>query len=438
MFPMMNPRSLAVTAFSRIKSDGAYANLLTNEMLQQVKFDRFDSSLFTDLVNGTTRYRRYLDYIIENCANRDVAAIEPDVLSILELSAYSHLIRNKPSHAVVNEGVETARDVVGERAVGFVNAILRKLVSKSKLEWDALIAEQLTGIDLISTLHSLPNWISEYFHKQIPTERELLSLLERLNSAPKPTFLSPPNLRHAIGDLTPGNWSSFAFEENQRGSLKRTMLEGGLIVQDEGSQLVALALLLAPIIGTDKNWLDMTAGPGGKATFLAAASIARSANLTANEIHPHRASLVKQSLDRLGLSADVVVGDALTQNWVSEFDRVLLDAPCTGLGALRRRAESRWRKSPADLVQLVDLQKKLLGKAVTATRSGGIVGYTTCSLHPRETEEVVEFVAKTQKVQILDAPALLPHIPMEKSNYIRLWPHRHDTDGMFMAILRVS
>jgi 16S rRNA (cytosine967-C5)-methyltransferase len=138
------------------------------------------------------------------------------------------------------------------------------------------------------------------------------------------------------------------------------------------------------------------------------------------------------------LSAEVTVGDALTENWNQQYDRVLLDAPCTGLGALRRRAESRWRKSQQDLVQLVDLQKKLLVRAVQATRPGGIIGYTTCSLHPRETVEVVEFVAKTHNIQILNAPSLLPHVPMEQSQYIKLWPHVHDTDGMFMAILQVG
>lgn len=435
---MTNPRVLTVTALHKIRKEGAYANILTNEMLSQNNLARLDAAMFTDLVHGTTRYRRYLDYLIEICANRPIAEIEDQLLNILEFSLYSYLIRAKPQHAVVNEGVETAREIIGERSVGFINAILRKVVSKSKSDWDHEISNQLSGIDLLGTIYSMPNWIVEYFQKQVSNERELIVLLQSLNLSPVPTFLRPPNQRVIELNLIPGNWSPFGYFESKRGDLQRKLLESRLIIQDEGSQLVALALISAEIVGSDTSWLDMTAGPGGKAAFLAAAAPSRKATLVANELHPHRAKLIENTLQRLNLRADVQVGDALNQAWSAQFDRVLLDAPCTGLGALRRRAESRWRKTPADLIELVDLQKKLLSKAVQVARPGGIVGYTTCSLHPRETEEVVNFIGKTHRVQILNAPMYLPGIPMEDSPFIKLWPHRHGTDGMFMALLQVG
>ncbi len=435
---MTNPRVLTVTALHKIKKEGAYANILTNEMLGQNSLTRLDAAMFTDLVHGTTRHRRYLDYLIEICANRQISEIENQLVNVLEFSIYSYLIRSKPHHAVVNEGVETAREIIGERSVGFANAILRKIVSKSKAEWDQEIINQLDGIDLIGTLHSMPNWIVEYFAKQIIDRRELDVLLRSLNSSPIPTFLRPPNQQVIDLDLTPGSWSPFAYIENSRGDLQRKLLKSNLLIQDEGSQLVALAMISAEISGSDVNWLDMTAGPGGKTAFLAAAAAVRGAGLIANELHAHRAKLIGSTLQRLNLKAEVKVGDALNQNWQKKFDRVLLDAPCSGLGALRRRAESRWRKTPADLVELVDLQKKLLSKAVSATRAGGIVGYTTCSLHPRETEEVVSFITKTHQVKILNAPSYLPGVPMAESPFIKLWPHRHGTDGMFMALLEVS
>lgn len=435
---MTNPRVLTVTALHKIRKEGAYANILTNEMLSQNNLARLDAAMFTDLVHGTTRYRRYLDYLIEICANRPIAEIEDQLVNILEFSLYSYLIRAKPQHAVVNEGVETAREIIGERSVGFINAILRKVVSKSKSDWDHEISNQLSGIDLLGTIYSMPNWIVEYFQKQVSNERELIVLLQSLNLSPVPTFLRPPNQRVYELNLIPGNWSPFGYFESKRGDLQRKLLESRLIIQDEGSQLVALALISAEIVGSDTSWLDMTAGPGGKAAFLAAAAPSRKATLVANELHPHRAKLIENTLQRLNLRADVQVGDALNQAWSAQFDRVLLDAPCTGLGALRRRAESRWRKTPADLIELVDLQKKLLSKAVQAARPGGIVGYTTCSLHPRETEEVVNFIGKTHRVQILSAPMYLPGIPMEDSPFIKLWPHRHGTDGMFMALLQVG
>lgn len=435
---MTNPRVLTVTALHKIRKEGAYANILTNEMLSQNNLARLDAAMFTDLVHGTTRYRRYLDYLIEICANRPIAEIEDQLVNILEFSLYSYLIRAKPQHAVVNEGVETAREIIGERSVGFINAILRKVVSKSKSDWDHEISNQLSGIDLLGTIYSMPNWIVEYFQKQVSNEQELIVLLQSLNLSPVPTFLRPPNQRVYELNLIPGNWSPFGYFESKRGDLQRKLLESRLIIQDEGSQLVALALISAEIVGSDTTWLDMTAGPGGKAAFLAAVAPSRKATLVANELHPHRAKLIENTLQRLNLRADVQVGDALNQAWSAQFDRVLLDAPCTGLGALRRRAESRWRKTPADLIELVDLQKKLLSKAVQAARLGGVVGYTTCSLHPRETEEVVNFIAKTHRVQILNAPMYLPGIPMEDSPFIKLWPHRHGTDGMFMALLQVG
>lgn len=435
---MTNPRVLTVTALHKIRKEGAYANILTNEMLSQNNLARLDAAMFTDLVHGTTRYRRYLDYLIEICANRPIAEIEDQLVNILEFSLYSYLIRAKPQHAVVNEGVETAREIIGERSVGFINAILRKVVSKSKSDWDHEISNQLSGIDLLGTIYSMPNWIVEYFQKQVSNERELIVLLQSLNLSPVPTFLRLPNQRVNELNLIPSNWSPFGYFESKRGDLQRKLLESRLVIQDEGSQLVALALISAEIVGSDTSWLDMTAGPGGKAAFLAAAAPSRKATLVANELHPHRAKLIENTLQRLDLRADVQIGDALNQAWSAQFDRVLLDAPCTGLGALRRRAESRWRKTPADLIELVDLQKKLLSKAVQAARSGGIVGYTTCSLHPRETEEVVNFIAKTHRLQILNAPMYLPGIPMEDSPFIKLWPHRHGTDGMFMALLQVG
>lgn len=435
---MIQPRVLAVEAISRIKHDGAYANLLTTEMLTSAKYSSQDAAFFTDLVNGSIRYLRYLDFVLAQCVSRNIDDIESDLLIILEIAAYSFLIKHKASHAVVNEAVESARDVIGERAVGFCNGALRRLVKTSASDW----LETLKNVDNLdereSIRYSLPIWIYQEFRKQIPDARELAFLLNTINQPPHVSLLRPPQSQSVLRDLLPGDWSPFAYREKQRGVLGKTLMESSFVVQDEGSQLVSLATLLAPIEGVDHDWLDMTAGPGGKATFLAAAAKARNAHLTANELHPHRAKLISHTLTRLNLEGEVTVGDALSQNWGKQFDRVLLDAPCTGLGALRRRAESRWRKHPKDLVSLVDLQKKLLHKAISVTRPGGIVSYTTCSLHPRETIEVIDFALKTANVEIMDASGLFPAVPTSDSPYLRLWPHIHGTDGMFLAILKVG
>lgn len=435
---MTNPRLQSIEAISRIKLDGAYANLLTNEMLSKSKFSSQDAAFFTDLVNGTVRHLRYLDYVIGKCVSREISDIEPKLLIILEIAAYSYLIKNKASHAVVNEAVESARLAIGERAVGFCNGVLRQLVRTEPEIWLKSL-EKLNDFDeALAIKHSIPDWIYEQFKKQIPDSRELDVMLTTLNQPPDVSLLRPPNTNNEMANLRPGNWSAFSYRDAERGTPGSRLMKSDLIVQDEGSQLVSLATILAPIIGPDANWLDMTAGPGGKATFLAAAAKSRGAKLVANELHPHRAKLMSDTFDRLKLNVNVTIGDALTQKWDDKFDRVLLDAPCTGMGALRRRAEARWRKQPDDLVNLVDLQKKLLNRAIGVTRRGGVVCYTTCSLHPRETTEVVSFAMKTSKVELLDASELLPGVPAKLGPFLTLWPHIHGTDGMFMAILKVS
>lgn len=435
---MKNPRQLAVSALIRVKHEGAYANILTSELLKEYKLNSQDAAFFTDLVNGTTRNLRYIDFVIANCLNRSFSDVEKEILVILEVSVYSYLIRRQPQHAVVNEAVELSRYVIGERAAGFVNGVMRKVVRSTQNEWNLKALNQDNIDDSLAIRYSLPDWIYAYFKNQITDSAELISLLSILNEPPEVTFLSPPGMNHRLENVRNGNWSPFSYKPLLRGNIRTQLNESNLIVQDEGSQLISLASLLIPITGLDENWLDMTAGPGGKAAFLAAAAKARNARLVANELHQHRADLIKNNLDRLKLSAQIVISDALKPTWRGEFDRVLLDAPCTGLGALRRRAEARWRKKPDDLIQLVDLQKKLLNRAIGATRSGGIVAYTTCSLHPRETEEVVEFALKTSKVKIIDIGNLLPGIPLNSAPFIKLWPHRHGTDGMFMAALQVG
>jgi 16S rRNA (cytosine967-C5)-methyltransferase len=208
-------------------------------------------------------------------------------------------------------------------------------------------------------------------------------------------------------------------------------------VQDEGSQLCALALAELPLTGPDERWLDLCAGPGGKAALLAALAAGRGARLTANELHPHRAELVARATE--GWDVEIVVGDSRTRQPDERgFDRVLLDAPCTGLGALRRRPESRWRRSPADLADLVTLQAELLAAALRLVRTGGLVGYATCSPHLQETRQQIErLLSGNPSVELVDARPAFAQVPgTDRSPMVQLWPHRQGTDAMFFAALR--
>jgi 16S rRNA (cytosine967-C5)-methyltransferase len=228
-------------------------------------------------------------------------------------------------------------------------------------------------------------------------------------------------------------------------------------VQDEGSQLVANALAAAPLEGRDEQWLDMCAGPGGKAALLAGLALERGASLVASEIAPHRAELVRKALrgygDRLvGGDSDlhsitppgagtlqVIAADGIRPPWKQgSFDRVMLDAPCTGLGALRRRPESRWRRGPEDLERLTRVQRRLLSSALDSVRPGGLVAYVTCSPHLEETRDVVRQVLKARRdVERVDARPLLPGLPdLGGGPDVQLWPHLHGTDAMYLALLR--
>jgi 16S rRNA (cytosine967-C5)-methyltransferase len=215
-------------------------------------------------------------------------------------------------------------------------------------------------------------------------------------------------------------------------------------VQDEGSQLVSLALANASVGGSDRRWLDLCAGPGGKAALLAALAGQRSADLLAADRHESRARLVRAAMglggeqDAIG-SLGVVVADGTRPAWpAAGFDRVLADVPCTGLGALRRRPEARWRHQPADVNVLVPLQQALLRTAVESVRPGGVVGYVTCSPLVAETRGVVDAVlGEGADLAEEDARPLLPDVPdLGPGPHVQLWPHLHGTDAMFLSVIR--
>jgi 16S rRNA (cytosine967-C5)-methyltransferase len=238
----------------------------------------------------------------------------------------------------------------------------------------------------------------------------------------------------------PGPWSPHAVRLGGGDPARvPSVREGRAAVQDEGSQLAALLLARAPLEGPDAAWLDVCAGPGGKAALLAVVRL-EGVRLTAADRAPHRAELVRRTL-RDEDDVEVLVADGRTPPWPpGSFDRVLLDAPCTGLGALRRRPEARWRRKPDDLVSLVLLQRALVGSALDLVRPGGVVLYATCSPLLAETSGVISSVLQTRADAVLeDATALLPGVPDLAGpipGTVQLWPHRHGTDAMFMALLR--
>lgn len=416
-----------------------------------------DAGFATELTYGTLRLRGRYDAVLEQCSQRPLDQIEPAVLDVLRLGVHQLLGMRVPPHAAVSETVGLARQRTGAGSGQFVNAVLRRVSEHTADEWLDFVAAGAdpAGTDeeaRLAALESHPAWIVRALRAAlVGNDRdpaELRELLAAQNEPPRVTLVARPGLARdddLPDDTVAGRWAPTAhvLPGGDPGGLV-AVREGRVGVQDEGSQLVALALAEAPLAGSDELWLDMCAGPGGKSALLGALVAQRGGRLVANEVAEHRAELVRRAV--AGLPQDVVEvrhgdGREIGRFEAGRYDRVLVDAPCTGLGALRRRPEARWRRQPSDLATLAPLQRELLGSALDATRPGGLVAYVTCSPHLAETHVVVEDVLRRRDdVEVLDAAEVVrqitPDVPLAPRRDVQLWPHVHGTDAMFLTLLR--
>lgn len=422
----------------------AYANLTLPGLLRERGLDGRDAAFATELGYGTLRMRGRYDPVLAACVDRPLESVDPPVLDLLRLGAHQLLAMRVPAHAAVAATVELARAVVGEGRGSFVNAVLRRVGRRDSAGWLAEVAPPYDTDPLghLAVVHSHPRWVVSALRDALGGSLEQTAALLAADNIPAEVTLAARPGRAAVAELVdagarPGRWSPYAavLPAGDPGGLA-AVREGRAGVQDEGSQLVALAVANATPDGADRRWLDMCAGPGGKAALLGAVATQRGARLLAAELAPHRARLVRRAV---GPAADVVVADGRSPGWADgSFDRVLLDAPCTGLGALRRRPEARWRRRPEEVPALAALQRELLARALDAVRPGGVVGYVTCSPHLAETRGVVSDVLRRRdEVVPVDARPLLPGVidPGEGPD-VQLWPHVHGTDAMYLSLLR--
>ncbi|HEX3811476.1 MAG TPA: transcription antitermination factor NusB [Mycobacteriales bacterium] len=434
--PVDRPRRAAYDLLRAVATRSAYANLVLPKLLRDRRIVGRDAAFATELGYGTLRAQGTLDAVLVRCADRDLSTVDPDVLDVLRLGAYQLLRMRVPAHAAVSATV----DVAPRRAAGFVNAVLRK-VSRSDYDgWVERIAPPYDADPLghLAIRYAHPEWIVVAFRDALGGDLEQTAAALAADDAPAAVHLVARDDRDKIAAEvggTPGPWSDLAVHlgGGDPGALE-AIRDGRARVQDEGSQLVALAAGRVEVVGSDARWLDLCAGPGGKAALLGQLAEGRGARITALEPHPHRAELTRHAC--AGLPVDVIEGDGTSYEG-RDFDRVLVDAPCSGLGALRRRPEARWRRRPTDLPELTALQRSLLTAGLGAARPGGIVTYATCSPHPAETRAVVGEVARKSGAELLDARALFPGVPdLGDGPTVQLWPHRHGTDAMFVATLR--
>ncbi|MEW2398370.1 transcription antitermination factor NusB [Streptomyces sp. NPDC046862] len=459
--PQKDPvRILAFEALRAVDERDAYANLVLPPLLRKArekegpdKFDGRDAALATELVYGTLRRQGTYDAVIAACVDRPLREVDPPVLDVLSLGVHQLLGTRIPSHAAVSASVELARVVLGDGRAKFVNAVLRKVAQDDLDGWLERIAPPYDEDpeDHLAVVHSHPRWVVSALWDSLGGGRAGIErLLEADNERPEVTLVARPGratageLLDALGDeaATPGRWSPYAValsEGGEPGAID-AVREGRAGVQDEGSQLVALALANMPLDGPDKAWLDGCAGPGGKAALLAGLAAERGAVLLASEKQPHRAGLVAKALDGNPGPYQVIAADGTRPPWrPGTFDRVLMDVPCTGLGALRRRPEARWRRRPEDLDGFGPLQRALLRNALESVRAGGVVGYATCSPHLAETRAVVDDVLKQygSSAELIDARPLLEGVPdLGEGPDVQLWPHLHGTDAMYLALIR--
>ncbi|MEP7159482.1 MAG: transcription antitermination factor NusB [Dermatophilaceae bacterium] len=499
-----DPARLVAYEVLRAVDDGAYTNLELPSRLRQARVTGRDAAFATELTYGATRMRGLYDPIIEVAAGRPLDALEPAVLDVLRLGAHQLLGMRVPAHAACDSTVALARQTRGQGVAGLVNAALHRITERSRDEWLAEVAPaDATQEARLATVTSHPAWIVRALRAALlghgasvpeTVDADLRCLLDADNAAPRVTLALRPGLTDIdevrTAGARPGALAPTAAvlaEGGDPGALA-AVRQGRAAVQDEASQLVALALVAVdvapartpdagsldaagtPDTGTPdtagsleatdgsggdlvgERWLDLCAGPGGKAGLLAALARQRGATLFANDVSEHRAQLVRQSVRataEAGADVYVGVGDGRELGVLepASYDRVLVDAPCTGLGALRRRPEARWRRAAQDLPGLTALQGELLDSALAAVRPGGVVLYATCSPHLAETRYVVQdAVGRAQArglgVQMLDTAEAFRAVAVGElpdtgtAPYVQLWPHLHGTDGMFAALLR--
>ena len=461
-------RRVAFDVLSAVAERDAYANLLLPALLADRGLTGRDAALATELTYGTLRGQGSYDAILAVCSDRDPGRLDPPLRRVLRLGAHQLLATRIGAHAAVDTSVNRAKDVAGPRPAGFVNAVLRRVATRDLDSWLEIAAPSRADdpVGYLSVAYSHPRWIVSALSEALGQDpaaglAETEAALAADNERPRVTLCAVPGLADpaelAAGGAEPARWSPFGVYVQGDPAQVPAVAQGRASAQDEASQLVALALARA---GSEPDapggrWLDLCAGPGGKARLLAGLAAGRGARLLAADVRLHRAQLLAGQLFRAGTAAGttaagaasvaVVTADGTAPAWPpGTFDRVLADVPCSGLGALRRRPEARWRRSPEDVAALGPLQRALLAAALDSAAPGGLVAYVTCSPHLAETRDVViDVLAGRDDVEVLDAPEVLPEVPGLRcpppyGAFAQFWPHRHGTDAIFLALLRRS
>lgn len=457
-------RLLAVRVLERVGRVRAYADLALHHALAQSHLSAADRGLATELVYGTLRWQGRIDYALSQAVARPLEEIEPLVLTTLRVGAYQLMFSDRiPDSAAVDESVRCARAIGADRATGLVNAVLRRTAREyTSLSWPDLDTDP---VDHLVHALSLPRWLAERWEADYGAE-QAAALARACNAPPPLTVRANPRhgdreqlmkkLQSQFPELRPCRYAAYGVILGHGGDPGRDphFREGQYSVQDEASQLAAELLSVQP----GQSVLDVCAAPGSKTTALAERLTDGAGSVLALDRHGNRLSLVARAARRLGLTGiHTLVRDgtrslldlplphstSVDEDEASPaFDRVLVDAPCSGLGAIRRNPDARWRIRSSDPARLAKIQSRLLNRAAEVTAPDGRLVYSVCTVIREENEEVVDrFLDENPSFRREETTPAIPHIEelLDDSGDMRCYPHRHDTDGFYAArLIRVK
>jgi len=438
-----NPDAVRLLVFDLLtevnRSDG-YSNLLLPQALSASKFDDRDKAFATELLYGTIRMQGRHDWILSQVSNRPWTEVDTGVIDVARMALQQIHEMRVPDHAAVSASVDIARKRLGEAQGSFLNALLRAVLKKSLIEWLSPLNELADPIERLAIQYSHPQWIVSAYFDLLKSEAAVTEALISNNIPAQPTLVSWPGRSTQAELIELGGvatqFSPYGVRLSGSPGAIPAIRDRRAGVQDEGSQLVAE--IFTRVATNAKDWLDLCAGPGGKAALISSIASQGEHTFTANEISQPRANLVSQVVN----FGEVQIGDGREiANLGKTYDAILADVPCTGLGALRRRPEVRWRRTLADLRTLTDFQMELSEAAISVLNDKGFFAYVTCSPHLAETKfQISAILKKHPELKVIDLRAFFPDglKSATEDGSLLLWPQLHNTDAMFMSIFQKS
>lgn len=436
----IDARQVALHVLNEVYQKGAYANIALVRELGRHSLSDQERRFATELVYGSIKAGETLDWIIGHYVSRPLTKMAPVIRNILRLGMYQLFFLTKiPASAACNEAVETAKRYGHAGTVKFVNAVLRSAVREpEKIVYPDVAKQPATALAL---RYCHPEWIVKRWIKRLGVEATeelcrknnetpLLSFRTNTLKLDRAAAVARLTAEGAVVETSAWTPEGIVCHAHPALSTLATLQEGLVQVQDESSMLVAHVLKPQP----GEFIIDACSAPGGKATHIAAL-MNNTGRVLANDMYEHKLALIEDNASRLGLTnLETLLSDATTlgERYAEAADRVLVDAPCSGLGVLRRKPDARWRKEPVMLRDLPILQKAILHSAAACVKPGGVLVYSTCTTEPEENQKVVDaFLAEHPDFTIETTGEWLP-VP-RKEAYVQLWPHIDGVDGFFIA-----